>query len=52
MHWTTGSIEMERSVIEIVVGQMAGRVNDNSIFLVAMRLGVTPVHIPNTMVKT
>ena len=25
---------------------------DNFIFLVAMRLGETPVHIPNTMVKT
>ena len=24
----------------------------NFIFLVAMRLGETPVHIPNTMVKT
>lgn len=26
--------------------------NENFIFLVAMRLGETPVHIPNTMVKT
>ena len=25
---------------------------DNRIFLVAMRTGDTPVHIPNTMVKT
>ena len=28
------------------------RLKDNFIFLVAMRLGETPVHIPNTMVKT
>ena len=28
------------------------RVLKNSAFLVAMRLGVTPVPIPNTMVKT
>ena len=26
--------------------------NENFIFLVAIRLGETPVHIPNTMVKT
>ena len=28
------------------------RLKDNFIFLVAMRLGGTPVNIPNTMVKT
>ena len=38
--------EMKRSGIERVVS------NFNFIFLVAMRLGETPVHIPNTMVKT
>ena len=26
--------------------------NEYEIFLVSMRLGETPVHIPNTMVKT
>ena len=47
---TTGR-EMMRSIIESM--EVRGIANDNiKKFLVAMRLGDTPVLIPNTMVKT
>ncbi len=49
--WTNDSSEMKRSGIERVMRTMSSP-NENFIFLVAMRLGETPVHIPNTMVKT
>ncbi len=50
--WTNDSSEMKRSGIERIVSTKGADTNDNFIFLVAMRLGETPVHIPNTMVKT
>ena len=50
MHESLDSREMKRNEIERE-GE-AGREQDNRIFLVAMRLGDTPVPIPNTMVKT
>ena len=36
----------------VVLSTKGDRTSDNIIFLVAMRLGDTPVPIPNTMVKT
>ena len=35
-----------------VAKQLPMALRQQRLFLVAMRLGVTPVHIPNTMVKT
>ena len=53
MAWATDSSEMKRSGIERVGRtRVSARLEDNTTFLVAMRLGETPVHIPNTMVKT
>ena len=49
-HTATESSEDERSEFELG-GRRELRVLDNEIFLVAMRLGVTPVLIPNTKVK-
>ena len=49
-HTATASSEDERSEFELG-GRRELRVLDNEIFLVAMRLGVTPVLIPNTKVK-
>ena len=49
-HTATDSSEDERSEFELG-GRRELRVLDNEIFLVAMRLGVTPVLIPNTKVK-
>ena len=43
-------IEMKRSGIER--GVVSKAKFNNLIILVAMRFGETPVHIPNTMVKT
>ena len=51
LHRATDSPEMKRSGIEGVADGRCG-VKDNKTFLVAMRLGDTPVPIPNTMVKT
>ena len=51
LHRVTDSPEMKQSGIEGVADGRCG-VKDNKIFPVAMRLGVTPVPIPNTMVKT
>ena len=48
MHKSPGTSEMKRSGIER--GRAARA--DNEKLLVAMRLGDTPVPIPNTMVKT
>ena len=39
-------------VRDMVVGKVSVRYRNNRNFLVAMRLGVTPVPISNTMVKT
>ena len=50
-HTATAYSEDERSEFELG-GRRELRVLDNEIFLVAMRLGVTPVLIPNTKVKT
>ena len=65
MHRATDSPEMEQSGIEGVTGGRCGAVRvkqqtlvltaagfDNNPLPVAMRLGATPVSIPNTMVKT
>ena len=53
MHWATESIEKKRSEFEIgKENKTAMRKENNKILLVAMRSGETPVHIPNTMVKT
>ena len=49
-HTATASSEDERSEFELG-GRRELRALDNEIFLVAMRLGVTPVLIPNTKVK-
>ena len=49
-HRATDSSEMKRSGIELVAGEQM-RVLDNFILPVAMRSWVTPVPIPNTMVK-
>ena len=49
-HTATDSSEDERSEFE-PGGRRELRVLGNEIFLVAMRLGVTPVLIPNTKVK-
>ena len=51
MDWTSNSSEMKQSEIELVTRTIDSPDN-NTTFLVAMRLGETPVHIPNTMVKT
>ena len=45
--WRSHTSEKQRSGFERVVS-----IQDNLIVLVAMRFGETPVHIPNTMVKT
>ena len=50
--WTNDSSEMKRSGIERVMSTKKQMRMINFIILVAMRLGETPVHIPNTMVKT
>ncbi len=42
---------MKQREIELVARTIDSP-EDNTTFLVAMRLGETPVHIPNTMVKT
>ena len=42
---------MKQREIELVARTIDSPEN-NTTFLVAMRLGETPVHIPNTMVKT
>ena len=47
--WTNDSSEKKRSGFERV---SRADTNGNFIFPVAMRLRVTPVPIPNTMVKT
>ena len=39
-------------VRNVVLSTDGDRTSDNNIFLVAMRLGETPVPIPNTTVKT
>ena len=51
MDWTSNGSEMKQSEIELVTRAIDSPDN-NTTFLVAMRLGETPVHIPNTMVKT
>ena len=48
--WTNDSSEMKRN--RVSREYKGADTNDNFIILVAMRLGETPVHIPNTMVKT
>ena len=48
--WTNDSSEMKRN--RASHEYKGADTNDNFIILVAMRLGETPVHIPNTMVKT
>ena len=45
------SKEMSRGFIYCLVFK-SGKLEENKIFPVAMRLGDTPVPIPNTMVKT
>ncbi len=57
--WATDSSEIPSIKLCLIDGIERRRENktqcgaDNKIaFLVAMRLGETPVHIPNTMVKT
>ena len=40
------------NILDIKKKQLQEEQLDNDIYLVAMRLGETPVHIPNTMVKT
>ena len=50
--WTNNPSEMKQSGIERVMRTKEQSGLNNFIFLVAMRLGETPVHIPNTMVKT
>ena len=49
-HTATAYSEDERSEFELG-GRRESRVLGNEIRLVAMRLGVTPVLIPNTKVK-
>ena len=49
--WASDSTEMKRSGIE-GAREQAGSADDSRKLLVAMRLGETPVPIPNTMVKT
>ena len=48
----SNSIEKKRSGFEIVTSALAKYNEITYIFLVAMRLGETPVLIPNTTVKT
>ena len=51
MDWTSNGSEMKQGEIELVTRTIDSPDN-NTTFLVAMRLGETPVYIPNTMVKT
>ena len=50
--WTNNSSEMERKRNRASYEDKRQSGVNNIILLVAMRLGETPVHIPNTMVKT